>query len=319
MLCIKWILMTRPGPSDLSPDEVAKRREPYICDRVCKTDMNCGRHKCLELCCPHKGKKTDGTFHICNQPCDKVLNCGKHHCYLPCHPGPCVPCQQVLSTPITCACGKEVINPPVICGTPAPICKRPCSIPCPRGHLNRSHTCHFGPCPPCVHLTERMCEGGHGIIRGVPCWREKVFCNQVCQKPLPCGHTCPRKCHDGPCLTENSEHCGCGQPCGKKREFCEHTCQAPCHPGEPCPSTPCMFDVVVHCPCGRRSEMQKCLIGISSDEKVLQDLSERQLECDSECMIIKRNRAFAEALNVGPAAMHLSESVSCEWERRKEK
>ena len=80
--------MNRPGPADLTEEEIAKRREPFICTRPCKTDMNCGRHKCMELCCPHKGQKSDGTFHVCTQTCDKLLNCGKHHCYLPCHPGP---------------------------------------------------------------------------------------------------------------------------------------------------------------------------------------------------------------------------------------
>ena len=71
-----------------------------------------------------------------------------------------------------------------------------------------------------------------------------------------------------------------------------------------------MFDVVVHCPCGRRSEVQKCLIGVDGDPAAVQDLSQRKLECDEECRIIQRNRRLAEALNVGPAAMNLSEAVS---------
>lgn len=300
----------RPGPADLSEEEIRKRREPFICTRPCKTDLNCGRHKCMELCCPHKGQKSDGTFHVCHQICGKLLNCGKHTCYLPCHAGPCVPCQRLVMTPLTCACGKEVIQPPVVCGTPPPVCHRPCLKRCPRGHIIPNHECHFGPCPPCTALTERMCAGGHTIVKGVPCYRDKVFCNRVCGKLLPCGHRCQRTCHDGPCITEEQAIHGCGQPCGKKREFCEHTCQAPCHPGQPCPRVPCMFDVVVHCPCGRRSEVQKCLIGVDGDPAVVQDLSQRKLECDEECRIIQRNRRLAEALNVGPAAMNLSEAVS---------
>lgn len=70
-----------------------------------------------------------------------------------------------------------------------------------------------------------------------------------------------------------------------------------------------MFDVEVHCPCGRRSEIQKCLIGVSGDPDVLQDLSQRTLECDSDCRIIQRNRKLAEALNVGPASLNLPEAV----------
>ena len=47
-----------------------------------------------------------------------------------------------------------------------------------------------------------------------------------------------------------------------------------------------------------------------SDPAVVQDLSQRKLECDSECRIIQRNRQFAEALQVGPAAQDLPEEVS---------
>lgn len=304
-----WVVNNLPAPLGITKEKEEELRQPYICTRVCKTDMNCRRHKCEEVCCPHKGKKSDGSFHICSRPCGKLLNCGIHTCYLPCHSGDCVPCGHIISTPVTCACGKQVIKPPVPCGTPPPKCTEPCTKPCPRGHVTKNHICHFGPCPPCVVLTDRMCEGGHTIVKGVPCYREKVFCNCVCGKLLPCGHTCQRTCHEPPCIDEQEfkEH-GCGQVCGKKREFCEHTCQAPCHPGQPCPNLPCMFDVVVHCPCGRRSEVQKCLIGVSGDEAVLKDLSQRSLECDSECRIIQRNRRLAEALNVGPAKLNLPES-----------
>ena len=304
-----WVIHNLPAPEGISKEKEEELRKPFICTRVCKTDLNCHRHKCEEVCCPYKGKKSDGTFHICNRPCGKVLNCGIHTCYLPCHTGDCVPCGHISNTPVTCACGKQVIKPPVPCGTPPPKCTAPCMKPCPRGHVTGNHTCHFGPCPPCVVLTDRMCEGGHCIVKGVPCYREKVFCNRICGKTLPCGHLCQRTCHEPPCIDEKEclEH-GCGQICGKKREFCEHTCQAPCHPGQPCPNLPCMFDVVVHCPCGRRTETQKCLIGVSGDEAVIQDLNNRSLECDSECKIIQRNRRLAEALNVGPAKLNLSES-----------
>ena len=49
---------------------------------------------------------------------------------------------------------------------------------------------------------------------------------------------------------------------------------------------------------------------VDGDPAVVQDLSQRKLECDEECRIIQRNRRLAEALNVGPAAMNLSEAVS---------
>lgn len=304
-----WALHGGPAPLSVSPEQEQSLRAPFVCERVCKTELNCRRHRCEALCCPHRGQRSDGSFHVCPRVCGKLLNCGKHTCYLPCHAGPCVACGHVSMEPVTCACGKQVIPPPVRCGTEPPVCHEPCPKLCPNGH-SRHHPCHFGPCPPCTIPTDRMCVGGHGIIKGVPCYREKVFCNRVCGKPLPCGHLCQRTCHEPPCTTEDVLQRGCGQVCGKKREFCEHTCQAPCHPGAPCPAVPCMFDVEVRCPCGRRSELQKCLIGVSGDPQVLEDLRNRSLECDSECRIIQRNRRLAEALNVGPAKLNLPESVS---------
>lgn len=299
----------RPAPVGMSKEKEAEMRAPFICMRVCKTDLNCRRHKCEELCCPHKGQKSDGTFHVCGRVCGKTLNCGIHTCYLPCHTGDCVPCGHVITTPVVCACGKTRLEPPLPCGTKPPACPFPCCKPCPHGHVSKNHLCHFGPCPPCAVPRERLCVGGHTMVTA-PCYREKVYCGRVCGKLLPCGHTCQRTCHDPPCVPDNVMEVGCGQVCGKKREFCEHTCQARCHPGKPCPAVPCMFDVVVHCPCGRRSEVQKCLIGADGDPAVVQDLSQRKLECDSECRIIQRNRQFAEALQVGPAAQDLPEEVS---------
>lgn len=299
----------RPAPVGVPKEKEAEMRAPFICTRVCKTDLNCRRHKCEELCCPHKGQKSDGTFHVCGRVCGKTLNCGIHTCYLPCHTGDCVPCGHVITTPVVCACGKTRLEPPLPCGTKPPACPFPCCKPCPHGHVSKNHLCHFGPCPPCAVPRERLCVGGHTMVTA-PCYREKVYCGRVCGKLLPCGHTCQRTCHDPPCVPDNVMEVGCGQVCGKKREFCEHTCQARCHPGKPCPAVPCMFDVVVHCPCGRRSEVQKCLIGADGDPAVVQDLSQRKLECDSECRIIQRNRQFAEALQVGPAAQDLPEEVS---------
>ena len=184
--------------------------------------------------------------------------------------------EDYINNPIPHSCGK-------LCGhLRGGTCTHPCSCPC-----------HPGPCPPCTVIIELPCQCGK--TKYTPEW-----CLS-CRKAVRCG-TDPASIH-------------CDQVCGKKREFCEHTCQAPCHPGKPCPNVPCMFDVVVHCPCGRRSEVQKCLIGASSDENVVQNLSQRTLECDSECRIIQRNRKLAEALKVGPAAQDLPEEVRFAPER----
>ena len=52
----------------------------------------------------------------------------------------------------------------------------------------------------------------------------------MCGKPLPCGHKCQEKCHDGNCKDE------CKQPCLIKRKECSHKCGGICHYPHECPS-----------------------------------------------------------------------------------
>lgn len=71
--------------------------EPPLCDRVCKSIRNCGKHACGEKCCPAmkvKGQRKLGTEHVhdCPEVCNQLLSCGIHKCQDMCHKGKCRPC-----------------------------------------------------------------------------------------------------------------------------------------------------------------------------------------------------------------------------------
>lgn len=83
-----------------------------VCEKICRGMRNCGRHECLERCCPlawqesvrskFKGKKrfelneleSDPLgIHTCQRICGRKLNCGSGHlCSMKDHKGPCPPC-----------------------------------------------------------------------------------------------------------------------------------------------------------------------------------------------------------------------------------
>lgn len=75
---------------------------PPLCDRVCRSMRNCGRHVCGNTCClaiKQKGVKRTPIMreqaeaaHECPLTCGRTLSCGEHVCQERCHKGPCQPC-----------------------------------------------------------------------------------------------------------------------------------------------------------------------------------------------------------------------------------
>ena len=300
------------------PCNEATSSKVLLCGKVCKMRKSCMRHFCENVCCPGpKSKKQpdpDG-IHICMLVCGNPLNCGIHTCDQLCHPGTCRQCRVMLSEPISCRCGSTVILPPVACGTAPPVCPHQCILPRPCGHRDPpgfTHKCHFGECPPCVAVVDKMCAGGHEMRRSVSCSRV-ISCGRPCGKPLPCGHICRVPCHAGSCPTYQpnpfasgkippDDYHGCGQPCGKKRECCAHLCKEPCHPRQPCPPTVCREKITIHCHCGRRSSQVECLA--SSDLPAAATTGGgdeiHELPCDDDCLVLQHSRALAQAFGVRP-------------------
>mmetsp|Transcript_129503 Transcript_129503/g.242242 ORF Transcript_129503/g.242242 Transcript_129503/m.242242 type:complete len:1082 (+) Transcript_129503:118-3363(+) len=222
----------------------------FLCTQPCRTKKSCGNHRCDAICCPGYSNR-EHEAHFCLLVCGKVLSCGEHVCEDFCHLGKCKPCRVILRDALSCACGAQSIEPPVVCGTALPQCNRPCGAELPCGHKCTS-SCHFGEHPACQELVSRLCLGGHREMRHVRCSAGPVSCGERCGRKLPCGHSCVAKCHDGECPEV------CSQPCGAKRRHCDHGCEAPCHPGSACQDLPCRRKIKVSCDCGQRVEEQLC-------------------------------------------------------------
>ncbi|KAI8359868.1 hypothetical protein EDC96DRAFT_513466 [Choanephora cucurbitarum] len=271
--------------------------EPPLCDRVCRSVRNCGRHTCGQKCCPAmkvKGKRRPGTDHVhdCPEVCGQLLSCGIHACQDKCHKGKCRPCLEATFEDVTCHCGRTRLEPPVRCGTKLPPCPHPCTRPNPCGHIRfLNHNCHPDnePCPPCPTLVSRPCLCGKTELKNVPCYRESPRCGRVCEKVLSCGkHVCLKTCHSGPCLNET-----CTQICGGTRARCGHVCKAKCHDGQPCPEhEPCQAKITAICSCGQNSLELPCNATAESDG------SKRELECNDFCAKVLRNRRLAMALDI---------------------
>lgn len=266
-------------------------RRSFRCNKVCKAALSCGKHQCRARCCPaRKGNNADA--HCCRQVCNKKLSCG-HNCMELCHRGPCPSCPNVVSERLRCRCGAEELMPPQPCGTKPPQCNRPCSVPLPCGHPTGSHICHFGDCPPCMFPVERLCAGGHRIVRNVPCSAESTTCTYKCGKQLSCGHKCVRFCHGGPCVDEQRP---CGQPCGKIQDVCGHACASKCHGSANCPV--CIVVEELHCECRRRVVQVSC-------GKLIQFKKEHQgqrylIKCDAECLAVQRLEILSKRIKPHP-------------------
>ncbi|CEP11623.1 hypothetical protein [Parasitella parasitica] len=274
--------------------------EPPLCERICKSMRNCGRHQCGVACCMAmkvNGKRKPGCefLHDCPEKCDQLLSCGTHRCQDMCHKGKCRPCLEATFDNVTCHCGRTRLEPPVRCGTKLPACPHPCIRPNPCGHIRfLNHNCHpeDEPCPPCPALVTRHCLCGKTELKNVPCYRESPRCGRPCEKELSCGkHLCLKSCHNGPCIAPGE--C-CTQICGGTRASCGHACQQKCHAGTAsCPEDkPCTARIKVTCKCGQNSLEIPCNATAESSG------SKRDLDCNDFCAKVLRNRRLALAFDI---------------------
>ncbi|KAI9274326.1 hypothetical protein BDA99DRAFT_431911 [Phascolomyces articulosus] len=275
--------------------------EPPLCDKICRSMRNCGRHQCKIQCCPaskQKGIKKSvrhaGTAHDCPEICGRKLSCGIHECKEPCHKGRCKPCLEATFDEVTCHCGRTRLEPPVRCGTKLPPCPHSCIREASCGHVRLvQHPCHADsePCPPCVMLVARKCVCGKTELKNVPCYRESPRCGRICEKLLGCGrHRCTKTCHSGPCLTEGE---ACVQLCDGKRTKCGHSCNNKCHGATPCPEDQsCQTMIQVACKCGQNALQVPCNATKDSNG------SKRELSCNDFCAKVERNRRLASALEI---------------------
>ncbi|KAK3942193.1 hypothetical protein QBC46DRAFT_380857 [Diplogelasinospora grovesii] len=300
-----------------------------ICERVCRTQLNCGRHECKTICCPGEKKAAERrkqnqkrnnapagenyeAEHICLRLCGRPLKCGNHTCQQLCHKGACASCLEAIFDEISCACGRSVLQPPQPCGTRPPECRFPCTRARPCGHPSVSHhNCHPDEvaCPKCAVLVDRSCVCGKKTLKNQPCWFDQPRCGLPCGKKLKCGtHECKKTCH-GPGECEDAGIAGshCTQQCGKTRKSCEHACTDQCHAPYPCKEDkPCPSKTFITCPCQHRKGEVRCQ-ATKSNPWPWRD-QQTPLKCDEECLRLQRNRQLAEALRIDPET-HTDEHI----------
>jgi transcriptional repressor NF-X1 len=135
------------------------------------------------------------TPHSCGNSCSRERTC-HHSCPLPCHPGPCPPCQIQVERP--CHCGSNLL-----------------SFKCAQqrdAHLSCGNVC--GKTLDCeIHACQKICHDG-------PCegceLREdaKCFCGKT-QKSLKCGEGVKDQC----ALASGENWIGrfkCERDCGRR-------------------------------------------------------------------------------------------------------
>jgi transcriptional repressor NF-X1 len=293
--------------------------EELLCDRVCHTNLNCGRHECGSRCCSGEKKATERLSskkkqriaqsldprtlehdieaeHICTRVCGRPLKCGNHTCEELCHRGPCSTCREAIFDEISCHCGRTIRYPPLPCGSKPPPCRFPCQRTPICGHPAIEHACHLDDekCPKCPYHVTKVCLCGKNQLKNQLCSVKEARCGEVCNKKLKCGyHTCRKTCHRlGECEDAGIH---CPQQCGKEKS-CGHPCSDPCHSPFPCKEEKaCQHKIFITCSCQRIKSEAKCL-----STKGTPGNTQKSIPCDDECLRLQRNHKLQLALNIDP-------------------
>ena len=294
--CSVYEKRTQTALSSADNEEILLNPDSWIrCKQSCKKILSCGHHVCRVQCCPGKNQaRYPG--HLCQQICGRKLNCGKHTCESRCHDGPCNPCGVTYHQGIQCACGAVYEPGPFRCGTrQVRNCTNHCSKTLPCGH-DCPKLCHHGPCPTkCSALMTKYCETHGFAIYNMRCFTKNVSCGEQCGKLLSCKkHFCKRKCHSGPCESNEQLSKGCIQNCNQILP-CKHKCPKRCHvkQGIPCNPKVCKVKIPVQCQCGNRTELQHC------KGRTLMEI--KAVSCNEQCVVEDRNRRFRDAFGITPS------------------
>lgn len=191
-----------------------KHRETTVTNYQCF----CGRIKHLKATAENRGTGSIAVPHSCGQSCSRKRNYCNHPCPLPCHPGPCPPCNVSLVIP--CASHGHPLT--VKCSTvhgangQAPTCDELCNRvqDCGCAEHRCSEPCHEGPCQECTVKEDVFC-----------------FCGKE-EKSVKCGWKRENEVECG--VREGGEEktwrarFGCGRECGRLYDCGEHECHEVC-------------------------------------------------------------------------------------------
>ncbi|XP_062123975.1 protein shuttle craft isoform X1 [Drosophila sulfurigaster albostrigata] len=252
-------------------------KQPLQCESICDKLLNCGEHRCQQLChagkcenCAEKvqqhchcGKQQRGVMctkesqdrrsYSCKECCGKPLPCGNHKCKDSCHAGACRPCKLSPIQITTCPCGKlpVAVEQRASCLDPVPTCDSMCGKTLRCGKPAHPHQCtskcHLGQCPPCPKQTAVKCRCGH-MDQMIKCRQlstraDDARCKRRCTKKRSCGkHKCNAEC----CI--DLDH-ACPLPCNRTLSCGRHKCDQPCHRGNCPPCYRSSFEEL-YCECG---------------------------------------------------------------------
>uniref|UniRef100_A0A8C4QJ29 Nuclear transcription factor, X-box binding-like 1 n=2 Tax=Eptatretus burgeri TaxID=7764 RepID=A0A8C4QJ29_EPTBU len=159
---------------------------PYSCGRPCGKFLPCGNHTCQEPCHAFADGRTppddQRPISIC-PPCEvgclrpRLEGC-PHQCTLPCHPGPCPTCCQIIKVACHCKltllhlCCSKLVSASEEKRASLLSCSNRCPLELPCGHRCKA-TCHAGPCPDpetCLHRVKIRCSCRR-LKKEAACWR----------------------------------------------------------------------------------------------------------------------------------------------------
>ena len=227
-------------------------------------ELTCQRHKNMtSVRNPGDFPKFGG----CSRMCGERLHCG-HACDRPCHPSDAYHHDQ---------------------------CQKACFNICPNEH-QCTEVCHYPKrCPDCYHsMLKTVPQCGHE--QSIPCSVDPAAfsCLVKCEKVLPCGHKCRKKCGEV-CTAKCKEKCLKSLPCGHSKEMachrdptsaeCNNDCKKVLECGHPCKKRckdecQCNEEIMIQLPC---KHMRRVLCHKKHDSLQCMERCRRILDCGHEC------------------------------------
>ena len=227
-------------------------------------ELTCQRHKNMtSVRNPGDFPKFGG----CSRMCGERLHCG-HACDRPCHPSDAYHHDQ---------------------------CQKACFNICPNEH-QCTEVCHYPKrCPDCYHsMSKTVPRCGHE--QSIPCSVDPAAfsCLVKCEKVLPCGHKCRKKCGEV-CTAKCKEKCLKSLPCGHSKEMachrdptsaeCNNDCKKVLECGHPCKKRckdecQCNEEITIQLPC---KHMRRVLCHKKHDSFQCMERCRRILDCGHEC------------------------------------
>ena len=297
-----------------------------VCNKSCERKFSCG-HPCVGDAGEPKACFED--CGSCNKLVTKKLQVCRHELELPCSKNPLHSlCKKACNRKKECRhqctglCGQECSSvecrkevkrelsckhvQKVICSTPLNQirCEQKCRKRLPCGHACNKKC--YEDCTSTIcqvnQTTELAC--GHSVTLSCHQKQNKQFpsCTEQCQKLLPCGHACNKKCYEDCtstiCQVNQTTELACGHSvtlsCHQKqnKQFpscteqcqkllpCGHACNKKCY--EDCTSTICQVNQTTELACGH-SVTLSCHQKQNKQFPSCTEQCQKLLPCGHEC------------------------------------